>query len=121
MVICRQLNMEEAVEEIMQQLGADVNGRISFDEFVGCRMRLISEIEHEKMRERGIVPGLPGAIGGHVMDMSSHMHTTTGSNISWGSAGGDNIQGGSHKPTLMIIYIIINIVKHKTVEKEQFM
>ncbi len=57
-VMCRQLNMEDAVEEIMVQLGADDSGRISFDEFLHCRMRLITEIEQERLKERGLV-GLP--------------------------------------------------------------
>ena len=43
--------MEEAVDEIMHQLGADESGRISFDEFVRCRMQLINEIEQEHMRD----------------------------------------------------------------------
>ncbi len=51
--MCRQLNMEDAVEEIMIQLGADDSGRISFDEFLQCRMRLITEIEHERLKDRG--------------------------------------------------------------------
>ena len=51
--MCRQLNMEDAVEEIMVQLGADDSGRISFDEFLQCRMRLITEIEHERLKDRG--------------------------------------------------------------------
>lgn len=53
-VICCQLGMEDAVDEIMQQLGADETGRISFEEFVRCRMQLINEIEQE--HERCLVP-----------------------------------------------------------------
>lgn len=53
-MMCRQLNMEDAVEEIMVQLGADDSGRISFDEFLQCRMRLITEIEQERLKERGL-------------------------------------------------------------------
>ena len=50
--MCRQLNMDGAVEEIMQQLGADEHGYISFEEFSQCRMRLRHEIEVEKHRGR---------------------------------------------------------------------
>ena len=49
--MCRQLNMDDAVEEIMQQLGADEHGYISFEEFSQCRMRLRHEIELEKHRD----------------------------------------------------------------------
>ena len=59
-MMCRQLNMEDAVEEIMVQLGADDSGRISFDEFLQCRMRLITEIEQERLKERGLVSMHPG-------------------------------------------------------------
>ena len=48
--MCRQLNMDGAVEEIMQQLGADEHGYISFEEFSQCRMRLRHEIEAERHR-----------------------------------------------------------------------
>ena len=68
----------------MQQLGGDDRGRISFDEFVHCRMRLITEIEQEKLRERGL------------MELSGHKGTATGSNFSWGSGQGDNVLGKSN-------------------------
>ena len=43
--------MEDAVDEIMAQLGVVQQGRISFHDFVRCRMQLIAEIEQEKLRE----------------------------------------------------------------------
>ena len=82
-VICQQLNMEDAVDEIMQQLGADMEGRISFDEFVNCRMRLVSEIEQEKLRERGVGIDVP----------ERRINAATASTMSWGSPAHDNILG----------------------------
>ena len=41
--MCRQLNMEEAAQELMTQLGTDENGRISFEEFARCRSRVMGE------------------------------------------------------------------------------
>lgn len=48
LMVCRQLNMEESVAEIMGQLGADDRGRISFQDFTRCRMQLVSEIRKEE-------------------------------------------------------------------------
>ncbi|XP_072019869.1 colorectal mutant cancer protein-like isoform X2 [Amphiura filiformis] len=44
MVVCRELNMEDSVHEIMQQLGGDENGRISLGEFLQCQHKLKGEI-----------------------------------------------------------------------------
>ncbi|NXQ86973.1 CRCM protein, partial [Nyctibius grandis] len=49
LMVCRQLNMEESVAEIMHQLGADENGKISFQDFSQCRMELIREIRKEEV------------------------------------------------------------------------
>ncbi|XP_031465759.1 colorectal mutant cancer protein [Phasianus colchicus] len=49
LMVCRQLNMEESVAEIMQQLGADENGKISFQDFSQCRMQLVREIRKEEV------------------------------------------------------------------------
>ncbi|XP_043920406.1 uncharacterized protein LOC122795990 [Protopterus annectens] len=49
LMVCRQLNMEESVAEIMHQLGADENGRISFADFTRCRMQLVREIRKEEV------------------------------------------------------------------------
>ncbi|XP_050769469.1 colorectal mutant cancer protein isoform X2 [Gymnogyps californianus] len=49
LMMCRQLNMEESVAEIMHQLGADENGKISFQDFSQCRMELVREIRKEEV------------------------------------------------------------------------
>ncbi|XP_063820207.1 colorectal mutant cancer protein isoform X1 [Pseudophryne corroboree] len=49
LMVCRQLNMEESVAEIMHQLGADENGKISFQDFTKCRMQLVREIRKEEI------------------------------------------------------------------------
>ncbi|XP_061480168.1 colorectal mutant cancer protein isoform X3 [Rhineura floridana] len=48
-MVCRQLNMEDSVAEIMHQLGADENGKISFQDFTRCRMQLVREIRKEEV------------------------------------------------------------------------
>ncbi|XP_048042637.1 colorectal mutant cancer protein isoform X5 [Megalobrama amblycephala] len=47
-MVCRQLNMEDSVAEIMGQLGADEQGKISFEDFTRCRMQLVGEIRKEE-------------------------------------------------------------------------
>ena len=54
--MCQLLNMEDAVDEIIQHLGivrdggdGQVRGHISFDDFMHCRLNLGSEIEHERL------------------------------------------------------------------------
>ncbi|XP_010985818.3 colorectal mutant cancer protein isoform X1 [Camelus dromedarius] len=49
LMVCRQLNMEESVAEIMNQLGADENGKISFQDFTRRRMQLVREIRKEEV------------------------------------------------------------------------
>ncbi|XP_053557524.1 colorectal mutant cancer protein isoform X2 [Bombina bombina] len=49
LMVCRQLNMEESVVEIMHQLGADESGKISFQDFTRCRMQLVREIRKEEV------------------------------------------------------------------------
>lgn len=41
--------MEESVTEIMNQLGAGENGKISFQDFTRCRMQLVREIRKEEV------------------------------------------------------------------------
>ncbi|XP_076141075.1 colorectal mutant cancer protein [Alosa pseudoharengus] len=48
LMVCRQLNMEDSVAEIMCQLGGDEQGKISFEDFTRCRMQLLSEIRKEE-------------------------------------------------------------------------
>ncbi|XP_035209833.1 colorectal mutant cancer protein-like isoform X2 [Stegodyphus dumicola] len=52
LAVCRQLNLEHCVEEIMEQLGADENGRISYSEFLKRRMQLINEINALTLQEQ---------------------------------------------------------------------
>ncbi|XP_051019893.1 uncharacterized protein LOC127204698 isoform X2 [Acomys russatus] len=49
LMVCRQLNMEESVAEIMNQLGTDENGKISFQDFTRCHMQLVREIRKEEV------------------------------------------------------------------------
>ncbi|KAM7024532.1 uncharacterized protein M8220_016386 isoform 1-T3 [Acridotheres tristis] len=49
LMVCRQLNMEASVAEIMCQLGADENGKISFQDFSQCHMELVQEIKKEEV------------------------------------------------------------------------
>ncbi|XP_051541305.1 uncharacterized protein LOC127433433 [Myxocyprinus asiaticus] len=48
LMVCRQLNMEDSVAEIMGQLGADERGKISFEDFTRCHMQLVNEIRKEE-------------------------------------------------------------------------
>lgn len=43
-LMCRELNMEDSVHDLMVQLGADRHGRISFEEFLRCQQKLQGEI-----------------------------------------------------------------------------
>ncbi|XP_060233295.1 colorectal mutant cancer protein isoform X2 [Meriones unguiculatus] len=49
LMVCRQLNMEESVAEIMNQLGTDENGKISFQDFTRCHTQLVGEIRKEEV------------------------------------------------------------------------
>ncbi|CAL1272368.1 unnamed protein product [Larinioides sclopetarius] len=64
LAVCRQLNLEHCVEEIMEQLGADEHGRISYSEFLRRRMQLINEINaltlHEQAREHESMHSVTG-------------------------------------------------------------
>ncbi|XP_046432887.1 colorectal mutant cancer protein isoform X2 [Neodiprion fabricii] len=45
LTVCRELNLEDSVEELMRELGADEQGRISYQEFLRRRLALRPEIE----------------------------------------------------------------------------
>lgn len=45
LTVCRELNLEDSIEELMRELGADENGRISYEEFLRRRLALRPEIE----------------------------------------------------------------------------
>ncbi|XP_030639700.1 colorectal mutant cancer protein isoform X2 [Chanos chanos] len=57
LMVCRQLNMEESVAEIMGQFGVDECGKISFKDFTRCRMQLVNEIRLEE-GQLSLVTGL---------------------------------------------------------------
>ncbi|BFZ13771.1 hypothetical protein BsWGS_16811 [Bradybaena similaris] len=50
--MCRMLNMADSVDEVRQQLGLTENSRISFDDFLHCRSRVMleSSIHHAAQR-----------------------------------------------------------------------
>ncbi|XP_049525466.1 colorectal mutant cancer protein-like [Dermacentor silvarum] len=58
LAVCRQLNLEHSVAELMEELGADEDGRISYAVFLRSRMQLMGEIkalthqEEEKTLEK---------------------------------------------------------------------
>jgi hypothetical protein len=43
--VCRELNLEDSLEELMRELGADEQGRISYQEFLRRRLALRPEID----------------------------------------------------------------------------
>ncbi|GLG94549.1 Uncharacterized protein GBIM_01746 [Gryllus bimaculatus] len=43
--MCRELNLEHSLEELMRELGADELGRVSFEEFLRCRLALRPEVD----------------------------------------------------------------------------
>lgn len=45
LTVCRELNLEDSVEELMKELGADEHGRISYKDFLSRRLALRPEIE----------------------------------------------------------------------------
>jgi len=50
--MCQLLNMEDAIDDIIQHLGIvrdGGDGHISFDDFMRCRLNLGTEIEHERL------------------------------------------------------------------------
>lgn len=45
LAICRELSLEDSLDELMLQLGADSQGRISYDQFLERRLALRPEID----------------------------------------------------------------------------
>lgn len=53
--MCGKLNMEESAEEIMHQMGMDRTSRISFDDFIRYRTRVMTELDSQHyMDDTGI-------------------------------------------------------------------
>lgn len=48
-VICKEFNLEDSLEELMLQLGADSQGRISYQQFLQKRLDLRLEIDALKI------------------------------------------------------------------------
>lgn len=45
LTICRELSLEDSLDELMLQLGADAQGRISYEQFLERRLALRPEID----------------------------------------------------------------------------
>lgn len=45
MAVCRELSLEDSLDELMLQLGADAQGRISYEQFLQRRLALRPEID----------------------------------------------------------------------------
>lgn len=45
LTICRELSLEDSLDELMYQLGADSQGRISYEQFLQRRQALRPEID----------------------------------------------------------------------------
>lgn len=45
LAICRELSLEDSLDELMLQLGADSQGRISYEQFLQRRLALRPEID----------------------------------------------------------------------------
>ncbi|XP_018311347.1 colorectal mutant cancer protein isoform X2 [Mycetomoellerius zeteki] len=56
LTVCRELNLENSVEELMRELGADEHGRISYQEFLRRRLALRPEIEALRAGKRRSSP-----------------------------------------------------------------
>ncbi|XP_068082210.1 colorectal mutant cancer protein isoform X2 [Anabrus simplex] len=52
LTVCRELNLEDSLEELMRELGADEQGRISYQEFLRRRLALRPEID--ALRSEGV-------------------------------------------------------------------
>lgn len=52
LAICRELSLEDSLDELMLQLGADSQGRISYDQFLRRRLALRPEIDALKGANR---------------------------------------------------------------------
>jgi len=88
--MCQLLNMDDAVDEIIQHLGivrdggsgqCQRRGHISFEDFMRCRLELSTEIEHERLAlNSGLV--LPGMYSTAVASTSDNVPLQTPDNSS---------------------------------------
>lgn len=54
LTICRELSLEDSLDELMLQLGADAQGRISYEQFLQRRLALRSQIDGLKCNKDNI-------------------------------------------------------------------
>ena len=59
MSVCRKLNLEDSIEDLMRELGADESGRISYEEFLSRRLALRSEINAIRKSNRQVYKHMP--------------------------------------------------------------
>lgn len=52
LTVCRELSLEDSLDELMLQLGADAQGRISYEQFLERRLALRPEIDALKGTKR---------------------------------------------------------------------
>ncbi|ENN71404.1 hypothetical protein D910_11733 [Dendroctonus ponderosae] len=52
LAVCRELSLEDSLDELMQQLGADSQGRISYEQFLNRRLALRPEIDALKVTNK---------------------------------------------------------------------
>ncbi|XP_076252294.1 colorectal mutant cancer protein isoform X3 [Rhynchophorus ferrugineus] len=52
LAVCRELSLEDSLDELMQQLGADSQGRISYEQFLNRRLALRPEIDALKVSNK---------------------------------------------------------------------
>lgn len=52
LTICKELSLEDSLDELMLQLGADAQGRISYEQFLQRRLALRSQIDGFKCNNK---------------------------------------------------------------------
>ncbi|CAG9769485.1 unnamed protein product [Ceutorhynchus assimilis] len=55
LAVCRELSLEDSLDELMQELGADSQGRISYEQFLNRRLALRPEIDALKVTNKDTV------------------------------------------------------------------
>lgn len=100
MFMCRMLNMSESVDEVRQQLGLADGSKISFDDFLRCRTRVMLESsivhpQHHVFHSMAMAPS-PGLLSGDdtgvESDASGMMITMAGNQLtSWPTLSSDSL------------------------------
>ncbi|XP_059166215.1 colorectal mutant cancer protein-like [Physella acuta] len=98
--MCRMLNMSESVDEVRQQLGLADGSKISFDDFLRCRTRVMMESsiahpQHQVFHSMTMAPSpvlLSGDDTGVESDASGIMVTVAGNQLtSWPTLSSDSL------------------------------